>query len=65
MSSRAAEVAAAARGVETRALDRFSLTDRDPGGLLLGFAAFDEKAIEKGVIRLAAALSHRDGRSRS
>lgn len=58
MSSHEAEVKAAAHGVETLALDRFSLTDGDPGGVLLGFAAFDEKTIEKGIVRLAAAYCH-------
>ena len=57
MTSRQAEAAAAARGVETRALDRFTLRRKDPRGLLLGFAAHDEKAIRGGLVRLAAALS--------
>jgi GntR family transcriptional regulator/MocR family aminotransferase len=56
MASREAEAAAAARGVETRALDRFTLRRKDPKGLLLGFAAHDEKAIRQRLIRLAAAL---------
>lgn len=56
MTSREAEAAAAAHGVETRALDRFTLRRKDPKGLLLGFAAHDEKAIRQGLIRLAAAL---------
>jgi GntR family transcriptional regulator/MocR family aminotransferase len=57
MSSRQAESVAAASGLETRALDCFTFTRRDPRGLLLGFAAIDEKAIRAGVIQLAAALS--------
>jgi GntR family transcriptional regulator/MocR family aminotransferase len=56
MSSREAESLAAEKGIETRALDRFALTRRDPKGLLLGFAAFDEKAIHAAIIDLAGAL---------
>ena len=56
MTSRQAEAAATARGIETRALDRFTLRRRDPKGLLLGFAAHDEKTIHQGLVRLAAAL---------
>jgi len=56
MNSRRAETAAAARGVEVFALDRYTLRRQDPKGLLLGFAAFDEAAIRKGLIQLAAAL---------
>jgi len=59
MTSRQAETAAAARGIETRALDRFTLKRPDPKGLLLGFAAFDEKTIRQGLLQLAAALSQR------
>jgi GntR family transcriptional regulator/MocR family aminotransferase len=59
MTSRQAESIAAAHGLETRALDRFTLKRHDPKGLLLGFAAFDEKAIRAGVVQLAAALSCR------
>jgi len=57
MASKPAEVQAAAHGVETRALDRFTLKRSDPRGLLLGFAAFDEKTLRQGVVQLAAALS--------
>jgi GntR family transcriptional regulator/MocR family aminotransferase len=56
MTSRQAEAAATARGIETRALDRFTLRRRDPKGLLLGFAAHDEKTIHQGLLRLAGAL---------
>ncbi len=56
MTSRGAEAAATARGIETRALDRFTLRRKDPKGLLLGFAAHDEKAIRKGLAGLAGAL---------
>lgn len=57
MSSRRAERVAAAKGIETRALDRFTLRRPDPKGLLLGFAAFDEETIDKGLVQLAGALS--------
>jgi len=56
MNSRQAERAAAARGVQVFALDRYTLKRPDLKGLLLGFAAFDETAIRKGLIQLAAAL---------
>ena len=59
MSSRQAEKAAAAHNVEVMALDRYTLKSKDPKGVLLGFAAFDEKAIRAGLMNLAAAL---DGR---
>lgn len=57
MTSRQAEAAAAARNIETRALDRFTLQRPDPRGLLLGFAAFDESAILRALPFLAEALS--------
>jgi GntR family transcriptional regulator/MocR family aminotransferase len=57
MASKPAELQASAHGVETRALDRFTLKRSDPRGLLLGFAAFDEKTLRQGVVQLAAALS--------
>jgi len=57
MPSRLAETRAALQGIETAALDRFTLKRPDPRGLLLGFAAFDEKAILRGVVQLAGALS--------
>ena len=62
ITSRQAERAAAAYGVETKALDRFTLKRTNPKGLLLGFAAHDEGAIRQGLIRLAAALGGRNGR---
>ena len=64
MGSREAESAAAARGVETRALDRFTLKGVDPRGLLLGFAAFDERTIREGIRRLASALGTRNSTRR-
>ncbi|HEY6243776.1 MAG TPA: PLP-dependent aminotransferase family protein [Pyrinomonadaceae bacterium] len=58
MSSRQAEKAAASQGVEVIALDRYTLKRSDPKGVLMGFAAFDEKAIRKGLVQLAKALEH-------
>jgi len=58
-TSRQAEKAAAAHKVEAVALDRYTLKSADPKGLLLGFAAFDERAIRAGLIKLAAALGQR------
>ncbi|HEY7212371.1 MAG TPA: PLP-dependent aminotransferase family protein [Bryobacteraceae bacterium] len=58
MTSWQAEKAAATRGIEAIALDRYTLKSADPKGLLLGFAAFDEAAIRAGLIKLAAALEH-------
>jgi hypothetical protein len=43
MTSRQAEEAATAHGLESMGLHRFSLQARDHKGLLLGFGAFDEK----------------------
>jgi GntR family transcriptional regulator / MocR family aminotransferase len=59
MNSRQAEAAATARGIEVFALDRYTLKRPDPKGLLLGFAAFDEIAIRKGLLELAAALDQK------
>jgi GntR family transcriptional regulator/MocR family aminotransferase len=57
MSSRQAESAARSQGIETMALDRFMLSDIDPRGITLGFAAFDRRAIRQGVAGLAIALA--------
>jgi GntR family transcriptional regulator / MocR family aminotransferase len=57
MSSREAEAAAARHGVEVLALDRYTLKRPDPKGLILGFAAYDEAAIQAALVRLAAGLS--------
>ncbi|MBV8820783.1 MAG: PLP-dependent aminotransferase family protein, partial [Acidobacteriaceae bacterium] len=59
MSSREAEKAAASRGVQVLALDRFTLKQPDPKGVVLGFAAFEQSRIREGVMRLAAALEGR------
>ncbi|HKV41784.1 MAG TPA: PLP-dependent aminotransferase family protein [Blastocatellia bacterium] len=56
ITSREAEAAAAARKVETMGFDRFSLKRTDIQGLVLGFAAFDEKQISLAVAELARAL---------
>jgi len=56
MTSREAEEAARAHGVEALGMDRFTLKRADPGGLVLGFAAFDEMEIRRGLVRLATAL---------
>jgi GntR family transcriptional regulator/MocR family aminotransferase len=56
MTSRQAEKAAAAQGVEVLDVDRYTLKRPDPKGVLLGFAAFPEIAIRQGLIQLARAL---------
>jgi GntR family transcriptional regulator/MocR family aminotransferase len=55
MTSRQAEKAAATRGVEVIATDRYTLNCPDPKAVLLGFAAFDENTIRAGLIKVAAA----------
>jgi len=60
MSSRQAESAAMSHGIETMALDRFILSGTDPQGVVLGFAAFDDHLIRRGVATLAIALSKRE-----
>lgn len=60
MSSKQAEKAAAAHDIEVMGLHRYTLQSADPRGLLLGFGAFDEKAIRSGVVSLAAALGGKD-----
>jgi len=51
-----AEKLAAANGVVVQSLSRYVLKRDDLNGLLLGFAAFSEKAIDEGVQKLARAL---------
>src|SRR6266851_9773963 len=46
-------------GIETMALDRFVLSGTDPNGIVIGFAAFDDHVIRRGVATLAIALSKR------
>ena len=57
MSSQQAEKAAALRGIETLGVDRYTFKRPDPNGLVLGFAAYPEPAIEKALIQLAKAFS--------
>ena len=59
ITSRQAEAAALAHGVEAIALSRFALKKTDVQALLVGFAAFDEREIHRGIVNLAAALEHR------
>jgi GntR family transcriptional regulator/MocR family aminotransferase len=56
MESRQAEAVAANHGIEAPGLDRFTLGRRQVEGLLLGFAAFDEREIGRGIVTLAGAL---------
>jgi GntR family transcriptional regulator/MocR family aminotransferase len=56
MESRQAEEVAANHGIEAPGLDRFTLGRRQVEGLLLGFAAFDEREICRGIVTLAGAL---------
>jgi GntR family transcriptional regulator/MocR family aminotransferase len=58
ITSRQAEAAALAHGIEAIALSRFALKRTDVQALLLGFAAFDEREIHRGIVNLAAALEH-------
>lgn len=58
MTSQQAEAAASAKGIEAVAISRFTLKRTDVHGLLLGFAAFDEPEIRRGIINLTAALDH-------
>jgi GntR family transcriptional regulator/MocR family aminotransferase len=59
MTSQQAEAAALAHGIEAIALSRFAIKRIDVQALLLGFAAFDEREIHRGIVNLAAALEHR------
>jgi GntR family transcriptional regulator / MocR family aminotransferase len=56
MKSNAAEVRAAACGVEVLSIDRYVLRRRDIQGVLVGFAAFTDAEIRKAVIALAQAF---------
>jgi GntR family transcriptional regulator/MocR family aminotransferase len=56
MSSHQAEAAAAARNIESIGIDRFTLQRTDIQGIMLGFAAFDESRLRRGVAELARAL---------
>jgi len=52
MASRQAEAVAANHGIEAPGLYRFTLGRRQVEGLLLGFAAFDERKIRPGIVTL-------------
>lgn len=56
MSSQDAERTLTRSGIETLGMHRFTLGGDDPRGVVLGFAAFDEKEIRRGVVRMARAL---------
>lgn len=64
MTSKQAEQEAANHGIEVLGFDRFTLKHRHVDGLLLGFAAFDEDEIRRGIISLTAALERSGGRQR-
>jgi GntR family transcriptional regulator / MocR family aminotransferase len=57
MSSQEAEAALVEHGVESLGMHRFALNGGDPRGVVLGFAAFDEKEIRRGVLQMARALA--------
>jgi GntR family transcriptional regulator/MocR family aminotransferase len=56
MNAESATVAAAKRKVEIVPVNRYSRNQSLPGGLQLGFAAFDPRQIRRGVRELASAL---------
>jgi hypothetical protein len=50
MTSRQAEKSAAVEGVEALGVDRYTFKRTDPKGVVLGFAAYPESAIQKALI---------------
>ena len=64
MVSQEAEAVAANHGIEALGLDRFTLKRRNVEGLLLGFAAFEEREIRRGIVTLASALEQSASLSR-
>jgi GntR family transcriptional regulator/MocR family aminotransferase len=56
MTSSQAETAARAKGVETMGLHRLALRRADLNGIVMGFAAYDERTIRSAIAKLAAAL---------
>jgi GntR family transcriptional regulator/MocR family aminotransferase len=56
MSSREACEHAERRGLEVGPLDRYAIVRRDLRGLILGFAAFNEREIRGGVYRTGAGM---------
>ncbi|MGC9951016.1 MAG: PLP-dependent aminotransferase family protein [Bryobacteraceae bacterium] len=65
MTSREAEEAATRHNIESMGIDRFALRRTKVHGLVLGFAAFDEGRIRRGIQGLAAALEPRSSVRRS
>jgi GntR family transcriptional regulator/MocR family aminotransferase len=59
MTSREAEELAAANGIEVLGFHRFFLGENTVEGLLMGFAGFTEREIQRGVRGLANALESR------
>ena len=57
MSSREASDRAQRNGLEAWRLDRYCIGRKDLHGLILGFAAFNEREIRSGAIKLARALN--------
>jgi GntR family transcriptional regulator / MocR family aminotransferase len=57
MTSRQAEKSAAVEGIEVLGVDRYTFKRTDPQGVVLGFAAYPEPAIQNGLIQLAKAFS--------
>ena len=57
MTSREAEATLIEHGVDALGMHRFTLSGDDPRGVVLGFAAFDEKEIRRGVVQMAHALA--------
>lgn len=57
MSSSEAAERARGRGLEAWPLDRYAIARNDLRGLILGFAAFNEREIRGGVVELARALT--------
>jgi DNA-binding transcriptional MocR family regulator len=56
MTSQHAASLAQKHDIECWPLDGFALERKDLRGLVLGFAAFDERQIRDGVVQLARAL---------
>ena len=64
MNSWEAERLAALEGVQVVALDRYTFRQPDPRGVLLGFAAFDERSLIHGMSKLARALEKKTSKPR-
>lgn len=59
MSSEEAETALTNVGIDSLGMHRFTLRGEDPRGIVLGFAGFDEKQIQRGVVQMARALDRK------